>query len=150
MPYYEYLKRRAIVHRDRGLTALAIMDALAEEGLQATRQGIAKFLKWYAKTHSFARALGTTSVPRPHRERTSTAPRAYLDRTTSIPRPHHECTSTAPREYLDRTTGVPRSYVEHNTSVPRPHREVSSTCVVVKTSVVRGACPDLQYSSVSG
>ena len=31
-------------------------------------------------------------------------------------------------------------------SVPRPHREVSSTCVVVKTSVVRGAA--LIYSIV--
>ena len=58
MPYSEYLKRRAIVHRDRELTAPAITDALAEEGLQATRQGIAKFLKWYARIHFFARVPG--------------------------------------------------------------------------------------------
>ena len=59
MPYSEYLKRRAIVHRDRGLTAPAITDALAEEGLRAMRQGIAKFLKRYVRTHSFARAPGS-------------------------------------------------------------------------------------------
>ena len=59
MPYSEYLKRRAIVHRDCRLTAPAITDALAEEGLQATRQGIAKFLKRYATTHSIARTPGS-------------------------------------------------------------------------------------------
>ena len=59
MPYSEYLKRRTIVHRDRGLSALAITDALAEEGLRTTRQGIGKFLKRYARTHSFARAPGS-------------------------------------------------------------------------------------------
>ena len=37
----------------------AITDALAEEGLQTTRQGIAKFLKRYARTHSFARTPGS-------------------------------------------------------------------------------------------
>ena len=59
MPYSEYLKRRAIVHRDHGLSAPAITDALAEEGLQPTRQGIAKFLKRYASIHSFVRAPGS-------------------------------------------------------------------------------------------
>ena len=114
MPYSEYLKRRAIVHCDRGLTAPAIMDALAEEGLQATRQGIAKFLKWYARTHSFARAPGTTSVPRPHCERTSTAPREYLDCTTSVPRPHHE----RPQPYHESTSTAPQAYHDHTSNTP--------------------------------
>ena len=39
--------------------AQAITDALAEEGLQATQQGIAKFLKRYARTYSFTRGPGS-------------------------------------------------------------------------------------------
>ena len=67
----------------------------------------------------------TMSVPRPHRERTSTAPRAYLDRTTSVPRPHHERTSTAP--HRERTSGVPRSHLNHTAIAPRPNLDFTTT-----------------------
>ena len=59
MPYSEYLKRRALLFHGKGLPPQAITDALAEEGLRATRQGIAKFLKRYARTGSLARAKGS-------------------------------------------------------------------------------------------
>ena len=59
MPYSDYLKRRAIALRQKRLSAPAISDALAKEGLEATRQGIDKFLKRYDMTHSLARARGS-------------------------------------------------------------------------------------------
>ena len=59
MPYSDYLKRRAVALHEKRLSPRAISDALAEEGLEATRQGIDKFLKRYDKTHSLARARGS-------------------------------------------------------------------------------------------
>ena len=44
IPYLDYLRRRALVLHSRGLSAQAIVDSLADEGLHATPQGIAKFL----------------------------------------------------------------------------------------------------------
>ena len=72
------------------------------------------------------------------------------NRTEPIPQLHRTHTSTAPRAYLDCTTSVPQPYPECTTSVPRPHHEVSSTCVVVKTNVVRGTAlaPAQIYSIV--
>ena len=52
MPYSDYLKRRAIVFHERGLSSRAIIRALAREGLKATRQGIESFLKRYETTGS--------------------------------------------------------------------------------------------------
>ena len=50
MPYSEYLRCRILVHHLKGLTAAAIADALFDEGLRATHQGIAKFLGRVEKT----------------------------------------------------------------------------------------------------
>ena len=51
MPYSEYLKRRALFFRGKGLTPCAI-DALADEGLIAMRQGLTKFFKCFEATGS--------------------------------------------------------------------------------------------------
>ena len=55
MPYSAYLKRRALFFRDKGLTPCAIIDALAEEGLLATRQGLTKFFKRFEETGTLGR-----------------------------------------------------------------------------------------------
>ena len=62
--YSDYLKHRTIVLRKRGLSSQTIVDALAEEGLKATRQGIAQFLKRYATTCSIKRAQGSGQRPK--------------------------------------------------------------------------------------
>ena len=64
MPYSDYLKHRAIVLRERGLSSQTIVDLLAEEGLKATRQGIAQFQKRYATTCSIKRARGSGRRPK--------------------------------------------------------------------------------------
>ena len=64
MPYSDYLKHRAIVLRERRLSSQTIVDLLAEEGLKATRQGIAQFLKRYATTCSIKRARGSGRRPK--------------------------------------------------------------------------------------
>ena len=64
MPYSDYLKHRAIVLRERGLSSQTIVDLLAEDGLKATRQGIAQFLKPYATTCSIKRARGSDRRPK--------------------------------------------------------------------------------------
>ena len=56
MPYSDYLKRRALVHHGSGLSSQEIVDALSQEGLSATRQGIAKFLRRYRDTGRLERA----------------------------------------------------------------------------------------------
>ena len=63
-PYSDYLKHRAIVLRERGLSSQTIVDLLAEEGFKATRQGIAQFLKRYATTCSIKRARGSDRRPK--------------------------------------------------------------------------------------
>ena len=63
-PYSDYLKHRAIVLRERGLSSQTIVDALAEEGLKPTRQGIAQFLRRYATTCSIKRAQGSGQRPK--------------------------------------------------------------------------------------
>ena len=64
MPYSDYLRHRTIVLHERGLSSQTIVDALAEEGLKATRQGIAQFLKRYATTCSIKRAQGSGQRPK--------------------------------------------------------------------------------------
>ena len=64
MPYSDYLKHRAIVLRERGLSSQTIVDLLAEEDFKATRQGIAQFLKRYATTCSIKRARGSGRRPK--------------------------------------------------------------------------------------
>ena len=64
MPYSDYLKHRAIVLCERGLSSQTIVDLLAEEGLKATRQGTAQFLKRYATTCSIKRARGSGRRPK--------------------------------------------------------------------------------------
>ena len=64
MPYSDYLKRRAIVFHERGLSSRAIVRALAREGLKATRQGIESFLKRYETTGSIKRARGSSPQPK--------------------------------------------------------------------------------------
>lgn len=59
MPYSEYLRRRALVLHSRGLTARAIVDSLADEGLRATPQGIAKFLRRVQDTGTLERQPGS-------------------------------------------------------------------------------------------
>ena len=59
MPYSEYLKRRAFVLHSKGLSARAIVDNLADEGLHPTQQGIAKFIRRVEGTGSFERQPGS-------------------------------------------------------------------------------------------
>ena len=59
MPYSEYLKRRALVHHAQGLSASGIAHALAKEGLVATRQGIAKYLRRVEETGNLHRRPGS-------------------------------------------------------------------------------------------
>ena len=73
----------------------------------------------------------TTSVPRPHHKRASTAP--CLDQTApnrnctgeltgTAPRPHHERASTAPQACLDHTVGIPQPRRERTTTVPEEYQ----------------------------
>ena len=59
MPYSNYLRRRVLVHHSRGLSTRAIADALSDEGLHATSQGIAKFLRRVEETGSLERQPGS-------------------------------------------------------------------------------------------
>ena len=59
MLYMEYLKRRALVFRSMGLSPAAIVKALSNEGLSATRQGIKKFFDCYDRTMSLDRRPGS-------------------------------------------------------------------------------------------
>ena len=59
MPYSEYLRSRALVLHSRGLTARAIVDSLADEGLRATPQGIVKFLRRVQDTGTLERQPGS-------------------------------------------------------------------------------------------
>ena len=59
MPYSDYLKRRALFFHAKGLSPPAIADALAEEGLVATRQGLAKFIRCFKETGSIKRCPGS-------------------------------------------------------------------------------------------
>ena len=63
MPYSNYLKQRVLVHHDYGLSPRAIADALAGEGMSATRQGIAKLLARYIQQNWFARKSGGERSP---------------------------------------------------------------------------------------
>ena len=59
MPFSDYLKQRALAHHNDGLSSRTIAEALANEGLSATRQGIAKMLGRYRRTGSLSRARGS-------------------------------------------------------------------------------------------
>ena len=59
MPYSEYLKARALFFRSQGSSASAVTKHLKEEGLRATRQGVAKFFRRYDETGSAARRRGS-------------------------------------------------------------------------------------------
>lgn len=59
MPYAEYLKRRALVFRSMGLSPAAVVKALSNKGLAATRQGIKKFFDRYNLTMSLERRPGS-------------------------------------------------------------------------------------------
>ena len=59
MLYSDYLKRRAMFFHAKGLSPPAIADALAEEGLVATRQGLAKFIRRFKETGSIKRCPGS-------------------------------------------------------------------------------------------
>ena len=59
MPYSEYLKARALFFRSQGSSASAVTKHLIEEGLRATRQGVAKFFRRYDETGSAARRPGS-------------------------------------------------------------------------------------------
>ena len=59
MPYSDYLQHRVLLHHSRGLSSLAITDALSDEWLRATRQGIAKFLRRVEETKSLERQPGS-------------------------------------------------------------------------------------------
>ena len=56
MPYTEYLKWRVLVFRSMGLSPAAVVKALSNEGLAATRQGIKKFFDRYNRTMSLNRS----------------------------------------------------------------------------------------------
>ena len=57
--YSEYVKPRALFFHANGLSPLTIANALAKEGLVATRQGLAKFIKRYQETGSVWRRPGS-------------------------------------------------------------------------------------------
>lgn len=59
MPYSDYLKRRALHFHAMGLTPPAIADALAAEGLSATRQGLALLIKQYNRTGTLEKCAGS-------------------------------------------------------------------------------------------
>ena len=59
MPYSDYLKRRALHFHAMGLSPRAIADALAAEGLSATRQGLALLIKRYDRTSTLERCTGS-------------------------------------------------------------------------------------------
>ena len=59
MQFSDYLRRRALIYAEQGLTPRAIAEALADEGMVATMQGIVKFLAHYAKTGTLARSAGS-------------------------------------------------------------------------------------------
>lgn len=59
MLYSEYMKRRALFYQAQGLSPSGIAHALAQEGLVATRQGIAKSLWWVEETGNLHRRPGS-------------------------------------------------------------------------------------------
>ena len=59
MPYSDYLKRRALHFHAMGLSPRAIAEALAVEGLSATRQGLALLIKRYNRTGTVERCAGS-------------------------------------------------------------------------------------------
>ena len=64
MPNSEYVKRHALYIHGRGLTSSAIVDALATEGEDATRQGIATVLKRVKRTGSLKRSPRNGQLPK--------------------------------------------------------------------------------------
>ena len=58
-PYTDYLKHRAYLLHAKGLTPRAIVDALADEGLRASRRGIAKLIERAIETGSLERQPGS-------------------------------------------------------------------------------------------
>ena len=61
MPYTDYLKQRALAFYAQGLAPPGTADALAAEGLIATRQGLAKLIKRYFKTGTIRRCTSPGS-----------------------------------------------------------------------------------------
>ena len=59
MPYTDYLKHRAYLLHAKGLTPRAIVDALVDEGLRASRRGIAKLIERVIETGSLERQPGS-------------------------------------------------------------------------------------------
>ena len=59
MTYSDYLKRRALFFRSHGLSPGTVTVRLREEGLKASRQGLAKFFKRYDATGSTTRRPGS-------------------------------------------------------------------------------------------
>ena len=58
-PYCDYLKCRALQLHAEGLSPTAIINALAQEGLVASRNGLAKFLCRVEQTGSLERRPGS-------------------------------------------------------------------------------------------
>ena len=59
MPYSDYLKQRALYFYQKGMLPRAIVDALADEGMTATRQGLAKMINRYEATGTLQRRPGS-------------------------------------------------------------------------------------------
>ena len=59
MPYSDYLKCRTLQLHAEGLSPTAIVDALALEGLLASRHGLEKFLSRVEQTGSLERRPGS-------------------------------------------------------------------------------------------
>ena len=59
MPYTDYLKCRAFQLHAEGLSPTAIVDALAQEGLVASRHGLARFFRRVEQTGSLERCPGS-------------------------------------------------------------------------------------------
>ena len=59
MPYSDYLKTRALFFRSHGVSPGVVVKKLKEEGLHASRQGLAKFFRRYDETSSTARRQGS-------------------------------------------------------------------------------------------
>ena len=59
MVYSDYVKQRILFYRRSGKSLQRIVLSLAEEGLVATKAGVAKFLRRFDETGTIARAPGS-------------------------------------------------------------------------------------------
>ena len=83
---YDYTKQRIVLYSNIGLTACRITKELRQEGYRTTRQGVAKFLKWYRSRGSIARKPGSCCLTKITQEALSIVEEAMTlnDETTAV------------------------------------------------------------------